>query len=102
MDSVDVSVFLKSLKEAYRSLQLISCVGRVTIEADHVYEREGPITEDEYIRQLYRQHGWLDAFRREDAERVVETLMETIVEQRGDWQAENPTWLPWNYNHPAA
>lgn len=106
----DIKEYFQELKEAYRSLRLIPCVGRVTIEADSVEERASHIDEEEvlaqseewgtnldkqYIRQVYRQHGWPDAFRREDAEKAVEELTELVRERRNDWEweVEGEEWL---------
>jgi len=101
LDPDDVGSYFEKLKEGYQSLQLIPCVGRVTIEADSVDERANLISEEEfraqteewgtdldiqYLRQLYRQHGWPDAFRHEDAKKAVDELVHSIVEQRGDWE----------------
>jgi hypothetical protein len=104
----DVREYLDELKEAYRSLKLIPCVGRVTIGAEQVPEASGSITEEEflaqgeywesdldiqYIRQLYRQHGWPDAFRREDAKAAVDRLMELVMERRGErCEMEDRDW----------
>lgn len=99
----DIKDWFQRTEEAYRSLHIIPCVGRITIEADHVPERAavlGPVTVEEvcaqtgdwktdldihYLRQLYRQHGWPDAFRREDARRAVDDLMRVMGEKRGAW-----------------
>ncbi|KJZ70046.1 hypothetical protein HIM_10550 [Hirsutella minnesotensis 3608] len=101
--------YLNDLKEAYRNLRLIPCQGRVTIEADDVAERSSHISKRQvlaqseswgtdldiqYVRQLYRQHGWPDAFRRKDAENAVEELMEAVLDQRDDeWEREMEDWL---------
>ncbi|PHH88825.1 hypothetical protein CDD83_6994 [Cordyceps sp. RAO-2017] len=103
----DVRDWFCNLKNQYRSLQLIPSKGRATIEADEVPERAaglGLISKEEvcaqteeqwgtdldihYLRQLYRQHGWPDAFRREDAERAVQDLMDTIEheDRRMGWE----------------
>jgi hypothetical protein len=105
----DVREYLNKLKRAYRSLKLIPCLGRITIEAEKVPETSRNITEVEilaqsanwgtdldvqYVRQLYRQHGWPDAFRREDAKAAVDSLMELVMERRDDeWEMEDEYWL---------
>lgn len=106
LDPVDVQDFFDNLKEAYRSLQLIPCPGRFTIEADESEEAGrygGYITQDEvlaqtsenwgtdldfqYIRQLYRQYGWPDNFQREAATQAVDELMEVVQERRDcEWE----------------
>lgn len=98
----DIKDWFKKLEE-YRSLKLIPSKDRQSFEADNVPERAaglGLISEEEvhaqvedwgtdldiqYLRQLYRQYGWPDAFRREDAEKAVDELLVSIREQRGDW-----------------
>ncbi|PGH00367.1 hypothetical protein GX51_05866 [Blastomyces parvus] len=99
-DPVDVRSYFSSLKEAYRSLRLIPCQGMVTIEAD-ADEADGNIAEQEvcaqteewgtdmdiqYIRQLYRQHGWPFAFRKDEAEAAVDKLHERLSAERGGWE----------------
>jgi len=99
----DVRDWMRDMKEAYRSLALVPCVGRVTIEADRVPERGDEIAEAEvraqderwgtnldvqYVRQVYRRHGWPDAFRREEAMAVIDGLVEDMRETRGNWEEE--------------
>ncbi|KYK58866.1 hypothetical protein DCS_05884 [Drechmeria coniospora] len=100
----DVNEYLEELKESYRSLWLIPCTGRVTIEAEDVKERAGRISKDDiigqpefwgtdldiqYIRQIYRDYEWPDSFRRESAENAVGELMETIADKRySEWEEE--------------
>ncbi|KAK5993605.1 hypothetical protein PT974_07039 [Cladobotryum mycophilum] len=101
--SHDVPTFFGDLKRAYQSLKLIPCVGRVTIEAEGVDEREGEITEEEfraqtgdwgtdldvqYVRQMYRRHGWPGAFRKEEAAKAIGELVESMGE-RGEWEGES-------------
>lgn len=93
--SYDIRSYFDGLKDAYRTLKLIPCVGRVTIEAWKVGERDGMISEEEYhaqettrswgtdldvqfIRQIYRQHGWPHAFRKDDARNAVDDLMASL------------------------
>lgn len=105
----DVRRYLNKLKLAYRSLKLVPCVGRITIEAEKVPETVRKITEEEvlaqsanwgtdldvqYVRQLYREHGWPETFRREDAKAAVDRLMELVMERRDDeWEMEDEYWL---------
>lgn len=101
ISGVDVKEYFATLKEDYRSLRLIPCAGNVTIEAQDVPERDKEITEAEvraqskswwtdldaqYVRQAYRSHGWPDAFRREEAFKVVRELSETA---RHGWEAQD-------------
>ena len=98
----DVRSYFDDMKEDYRRLKLIPCVGHVTIEAAEVDERLDRISEEEiraqtehwgtnldiqYIRQLYRQHGWPDAFRKDDAQKALDELEESIVDTRNWWEA---------------
>lgn len=105
--AVRVEDFFENLKEQYRSLQLIPCPGRITIETDHVAERADEITEEDfraqtegwetaldiqYLRQIYRQHGWPENFRRDEVTELVDELMESILEQRSEWETVSPGW----------
>lgn len=92
--------FFDDIKEKYRSLKLIPCPGRETEEAGHVPEREEHIDPSEvfaqghrwgtdldwqFVRQIYRAHGWPNAFQREEAIRVIEELA-LKGEGRGTWE----------------
>lgn len=103
LDPQDVESYFDELKQAYRSLKLIPCLGRLTIEADNVDERVQQISEEQvrsqteewgtdldvqYIRQIYRQHGWPDSFRRDDAMEAVNQLLESMGEHRGGWEKD--------------
>ncbi|PFH60187.1 hypothetical protein XA68_11348 [Ophiocordyceps unilateralis] len=107
LDGKDIQTWFDELTESYRTLQLIPCVGYTTILADDVPERAaglGAITVEEvcaqtegwktaldvnYLRQLYRQHGWPDAFRREDAKTAVDELLRLVWEKRGAlWESD--------------
>ena len=100
--------FFEKFKEEYSSLRLIPSKGQVSIEADRVPERAvglPPITEEEvkvqkdewhtdldvqYLRQLYREHGWPDAFRREECLEKVDRLMEELYcLSRSDWEKDD-------------
>lgn len=114
LDPVDVQDFFDNLKKAYRSLQLIPCPGRITIEAgeNEDADQDGEhVTQDEvlaqttgwwetdldirYIRQLYRQYGWPDNFQRKAATQAVEELMKVVLERRDcEWETNwlGPIW----------
>lgn len=101
--SCDVGDFLEGLKEQFISLGLVPCLGKVMIEAQGVEEGEEVITEEEvceqgdewytdldvqYVRQIYRAHGWPRVFRKEEAFEAIEKLMEKIEENRGVWEGD--------------
>ncbi|KAH7109175.1 hypothetical protein B0J13DRAFT_591287 [Dactylonectria estremocensis] len=107
LDAVDVKSYFNTLKKAYRSLKLIPCPGRITIEAWNIEDQAGEITEEQicaqtdnwktdlyiqYLRQIYRQLGWPDAFRKDEATEVVNKLMDSIIEQHGDWEGSPQDW----------
>lgn len=100
----DVVEWFETMKEAYRSLKLIPCLGYETLEVGHVEERpasEGDISEEEvraqkyawtdldaqHVRQVYRKYGWPEDFRREEAKKYIDELMESMdqVEGRFRW-----------------
>ncbi|KAL5602370.1 hypothetical protein FOBRF1_009903 [Fusarium oxysporum] len=73
LNAVPVEVFFENMKEQYKILKLIPGRRRITIEAEKVPERDGRIMEKEvtgqreewgtdldiqYVRQIYRDHGW--------------------------------------------
>lgn len=101
LDAVDIKPFLDSLREAYQTLKLIPCPGRVIIEAWDVEVGADEITKEQvisqeqewgteldvqYVRQVYRRHGWPWAFCRDEGMKSIDELMGLIVEQRGDWE----------------
>lgn len=105
-ESVDVKVYFGKLKEEYRTLKLIPCPGRITIEAGEVAERTEHITEEQvrnqweqdrtdldvqYIRQPYREYGWPDAFRRDEASRVINDMLASM-NGRGHIWGGNGEW----------
>lgn len=109
LDPCDVKSYFDDLREDYRSLKLIPCLGRITIEARDVDERAesdriseeqvraqteswGTDLDVQYIRQLYRQHGWPDAFRKDDAKKAIDALSDSIEEQRGAWEEDFTDW----------
>ncbi|KAJ4011757.1 hypothetical protein NW752_004159 [Fusarium irregulare] len=109
-EPVDLKEYLEALKQAYISLDLIPCRGRLTIEVIDVNELpEGQrVTEGEviaqddewgtdldiqFIRQLYRDCGWPNVFRREEAFDAVDILMDKIKDRRGEWEVEREDWI---------
>lgn len=98
----DVKDYFERLKQDYHDLKLLPCRGKTTIVADHIPEARGGlvITKDQvyaqpelwgthldvqYLRQLYRKHGWPRAFQEEAARRAVDELFESMPKARGDW-----------------
>jgi hypothetical protein len=92
----DVRAYFDRMKDAYRTLKLIPWLGDDVVEAWDVDERDDEISiqellaqnsdynwlsylDTQYGRQIYRQHGWPDAFRKDDMEKAVTEAME----QRG-------------------
>ncbi|RSL88686.1 hypothetical protein CEP51_001610 [Fusarium floridanum] len=71
-EPVEIEYYFESLKEAYRKLEHIPCRGRVTTEAEDIPERESDITMEEYVRQIYRQHGRPKALREEETFKAVD------------------------------
>ena len=99
LSSVPVEEFFEKLKEEYKNLKLIPGKGRLTGEAGHVPEREGRIDRMEvdaqteswgtdldiqYLRQIYRDHGWPNSFDLEGATEAVDEWMEFLAESEGD------------------
>ena len=99
--STDVKDYFEELKEAYRSLKLIPRLGKLTIEAADVEERTDEISDEEvrsqteswgtpldvqYVRQVYRHHGWPNAFQKHDAWKLIDDLISSMEEDRGQWQ----------------
>jgi hypothetical protein len=96
--SYDIKSYFEDLKDAYRSLKLLPCIGRNTIDAHSVIDRPSTITEEEYraqptdrwgteldiqyVRQIFRQYGWPHAFRKDDANKAIDELMDRL-EQAG-------------------
>lgn len=109
----DIQDYFNELKDTYRSLKIIPCVGRITIKANRVPERNHSldvITQDQvcaqeeewgteldihYVRQLYRQYGWPDDFRRDEARMVLDELMSRIEEKRWVWEPEDGEIWMW-------
>jgi len=102
--SFDVKGFFDRMKEDYRSLNLIPCLGRTTNDlASRTPERSDEIDVEEvraqtehwgtdldvqYVRQIYRKHGWPDAFRRDEATAAIDELMESMSERNSQWEPE--------------
>lgn len=109
---VGLDQWISTMKESYRNLVLVPCPGRVTLDCYHTRmrgEREPRITEEEFraqtedwgtetdihfVRQVYRDCGWPNAFRRDEAMTYLQPLLESIADENDDrwWQesdAEN-------------
>lgn len=96
--------FLEGIMDKYRRLEMISSPARTTFDTKRVAEREGRIDEEEviglkgrfgtdldlqFLRQVYRDYGWPDAFRREECRAYVDGFMERLEEVRGDsWEGD--------------
>ncbi|RGP69390.1 hypothetical protein FLONG3_7786 [Fusarium longipes] len=93
MSAVTVEDFFSNLGKEYENLKLIPGEGRITIEAENVPKRKRRITEDEvnsqteewgteldiqYVRQIYRDHGWPHSFNFEAASRAINTWLEPL------------------------
>ncbi|SMR48552.1 unnamed protein product [Zymoseptoria tritici ST99CH_1E4] len=109
-DAILYSTFLRAWqKEKYRSLEILVCPGRevwlaTTSKAHEVSAREergGPITEKEvraqeedwgteldelFVKLMWRQYGWPEAFRREEAVEAMEAFMAFHTKRRYGWQ----------------
>ncbi|KAF5023084.1 hypothetical protein F66182_4841 [Fusarium sp. NRRL 66182] len=108
LDAVPVEEYFENLKDQYRSLKLVPGRRRITIEAENIPEREDRITEEEvhaqteewgtdldvqYVRQIYRDHEWPDAFRKEEAFRVIDDWSQEALEAgRLEWRVSPPDW----------
>ncbi|XEV04837.1 hypothetical protein FSHL1_010124 [Fusarium sambucinum] len=91
LSSVPVEEYFATLKEQYETLQLIPGKGRVTIEADDILEHNERVSEEDvngqteewgtdldvqYLRQIYRDHGWPYSFDSEAAFKTVDNWLE--------------------------
>jgi hypothetical protein len=108
----DVQEYFDKKKTAFRAMKLIGCPGRETWLSDHVgpsdapirQDRSEPITEEEvraqskkwgtdldreYVKQVWKQHGWPDAFRREEAVKSIESFMAFDRDRRYEWPEAN-------------
>ncbi|KAF9775398.1 hypothetical protein IL306_006498 [Fusarium sp. DS 682] len=113
LDAVPVETFFENLKEQYRSLKLIPGRRRITIEAEKVPETDRRIMEEEvnaqtdewgtdldvqYVRQIYRDHGWPECFDLEEASKAIDNWLEPLGGggsggSRGlAWQESPPDW----------
>ncbi|KAF5670507.1 hypothetical protein FHETE_4414 [Fusarium heterosporum] len=92
---VAVEDFFERLRELYRTLNLIPGRNRETIEAWHIPEIDRRITEEEvhaqteewgteldiqYIRQVYRDHGWPLTLHWEEASGVIDKWQNEVEE----------------------
>ncbi|CAG7562526.1 unnamed protein product [Fusarium equiseti] len=110
VEPVDLKEYLEGLKQAYINLNLIPCRGRLILEVtkdvselpdgQRITEEE-VIAQDEeweteldiqYIRQLYRDFGWPNAFKRDEAFDAVDKLMDKIRDRREEWELDYEEW----------
>ncbi|KAF5568543.1 hypothetical protein FNAPI_88 [Fusarium napiforme] len=106
LDAVPVEDFFDDLKERCQSLKLIPGKRRITSEAGKVPERDGRITEEEvtdqtgewgtdldiqYVRQIYRDHGWPGSFELQAASEAVHEWLEPL----GGGSGGGPRGLAW-------
>ncbi|KAH7182357.1 uncharacterized protein B0J16DRAFT_356360 [Fusarium flagelliforme] len=106
VEPVDLREYLNGLKQAYINLDLIPCRGKLIFEVIDFNELpEGQrVTEDEviaqqgdwgtdldihYVKQLYRDCGWPDAFRRDEAFDAVDAIMDKIRDHRYEWETDD-------------
>ncbi|KAK4442666.1 hypothetical protein QBC34DRAFT_387098 [Podospora aff. communis PSN243] len=102
----DVAEFFDMKKEQYRTLARIPCRGHPTMQVGQVPEREGKerITDEEvmaqeeeewgtdvdvqFVRQVYRDHGWPDKFRREECFAYIDDFVSRMEEEgrRESWE----------------
>lgn len=107
---IPLKIWIDEMQDAYSRLHLIPCPGRVTMDCRDVPERDerdGRITEDQfreqtedwpteldvqYVRQVYRDHGWPHAFRRDDATAYLRELLVSIEDENDDryWEEMSP------------
>ncbi|KAF5606322.1 uncharacterized protein FSUBG_6155 [Fusarium subglutinans] len=113
LNAVPIETFFDNLKEQYETLKLIPGRNRITIEAEKVPEHDGRITEEavktqaeewgtdldiQYIRQVYRDYGWPESFRFQEASNVIDDWLTPLGEgARGGprelaWQQSPPDW----------
>ncbi|CCT67848.1 uncharacterized protein FFUJ_14584 [Fusarium fujikuroi IMI 58289] len=93
LDVIPVEQFFDYLKEQYETLKLIPGRRQVTIEVEKVPEHGGRITEEEvtnqteewgtdldvqYVRQIYRDHGWPGSFDMETAPEAIDKWLEPL------------------------
>jgi len=99
----DVGDFFASIMQKYRNLHLISSGRRSTIDASRVPERTDRITEQEvlaqkdeffeteldvqFLRQVCRDYGWPDVFRRVECRAYIDDFMLRVEQARGELSA---------------
>lgn len=106
LDAVPVEQFLDRFKEQYETLKLIPGRCRITIEGEKVPEHGRGITEEEvteqteewgtdldvqYVRQIYREHGWPGSFDMETASEAIDKWLEPL----GGSEGGGPRGLAW-------
>ena len=101
----DLREFFEGIMDKYRKLELISSPGRVTLDGSRVAERAERIKEEEvmaekrwfrdadvdlqFLKQVYRDHGWPDSFRREECREYIDDFMMKLEKTRGEsWEAD--------------
>ncbi|KAK0739509.1 hypothetical protein B0T21DRAFT_382524 [Apiosordaria backusii] len=105
-NSYGVQEYFDRMKKRFTKLELVPCDGRLMMDARE--EREGRVTEEEfwgqnfdaehghggnwgtavdklYIKQVYRDYGWPNDFRREECFKLVDALMAKVEETREGW-----------------
>lgn len=96
-DPMSLEDWIDRMKDAYCRLQLLPCPGKITLDCTDVPEYEnGRIMQDEikaqtgdwptnldiqYVRQVYRDHGWPNAFQRDAAFSYMRDLLVTIGDE---------------------
>ena len=112
-----LEAWIEEMRELYARLRFIPCPGRETMDCRDVAERlaeDGRISEDEfraqteywptdldvqYVRQVHRDYGWPDNFRREEAAAYLCPLLESI-EEENEWRSWPEQDVFWQ--HPTA
>ncbi|KAK0644366.1 hypothetical protein B0T16DRAFT_460429 [Cercophora newfieldiana] len=93
----DVAEFFRTKKKQYRSLSQIPYPSHLTMQFETVPESSERITAEQvlsqkerewgtdldvqFIRQLYRDHGWPDTFRKAECFQYLDELMKRIEEE---------------------
>lgn len=100
-DGVDIKDFFEDLRHKFSSLVHIPCPGRETLlditEPPQVVditkeqvraqtEHWGTELDLQFVRQVYRQHGWPHNFQRTEAVRFINELLAPDEERRGEWE----------------
>ncbi|KAJ9421239.1 hypothetical protein QL093DRAFT_2351581 [Fusarium oxysporum] len=102
-DNRVIQEYFDSLKGMYQRLELIGLPNRPVIDTWGVPEPDRIISLEEvcdetdyfptdldkqYLRQLFREHGWLDAFRKDEAAKAVDDMIDAIRQagkRRANW-----------------